>query len=114
MGKYLNLNNRKFGKLRVLRKTNLRNKCGGVYWLCKCECGRKRKVVASGLTKLNGTKSCPSCARKGWKNSSKSRIKIYCLACGKEFEIKQYRIGEAKFCSRSCNAKYHYNPRFLQ
>ena len=110
MGTKLNLNNRKFGKLTVLKETNERNINGDVYWLCECECGNKRKIIAYNLAKANGTKGCPSCVKKGWKSPFKSRIKMNCLQCGKEFEIKKYRIGEAKFCSGSCNATYNYDP----
>lgn len=32
-----------------------------------------------------------------------------CLCCGKVFLVKDYRKDSAKFCSRSCGAKYYYD-----
>jgi hypothetical protein len=31
-----------------------------------------------------------------------------CLNCGKKFYFDKYRLNDAKFCSRSCSAKYNY------
>jgi len=38
-------------------------------------------------------------------------IKINCLECGKEFEIKPYRLGKAKFCSYTCMGKNNSQMR---
>lgn len=38
-------------------------------------------------------------------------IKKKCLQCNKEFEVKDYRKDTAKFCSRECSSKYHYDER---
>lgn len=38
------------------------------------------------------------------KNKKKTRIKIKCPICGKDFSVKKYRINTAKYCSRKCLA----------
>lgn len=53
--------NQKFGKLKVLKKTQKR-KWGCVVWLCKCDCGNIIEATGSGLVTRN-TKSC-GCLRK--------------------------------------------------
>lgn len=49
----INLLNQKFGKWTVLEKTAERTADGGIYWLCRCECGVLRKV--SSLSLRQGT-----------------------------------------------------------
>lgn len=49
----INLLNQKFGKWTVLEKTGERTADGGIYWLCRCECGVLRKV--SSLSLRQGT-----------------------------------------------------------
>jgi len=58
----------RFGKLTILRFVEIRNH--SAYWLCKCDCGAERTIIASSLN-LNGTKSC-GCIRKGEKRKVKS------------------------------------------
>lgn len=40
-----------FGHLRVLRDSGDRTASGGVYWLCQCTCGNKKKVWGVSLRK---------------------------------------------------------------
>lgn len=49
------LTGRTFGELTVLKEDG-RNSSGNVAWLCKCSCGRKKRVGGSHL--LRDTKSC--------------------------------------------------------
>jgi len=59
----LNLLNKKFGKLFVIKYSGL-NKANKATWLCKCDCGKEIIVRSCSLTKKNkGTKSC-GCLRK--------------------------------------------------
>lgn len=54
---------RTIGKWVVLDILPRRSKSGGVYFLCKCECGLEREVASAGL--LGGSsKSCGSCGHK--------------------------------------------------
>jgi hypothetical protein len=57
MGKLLDLTNRTFGSLRVIRRVEDR-KPGRPMWECQCECGNIVVVSSTNLTKTNGTKSC--------------------------------------------------------
>lgn len=34
-------------------------------------------------------------------------IAVTCQNCGEEFQVKPYRKGTARFCSKSCNARFH-------
>lgn len=49
------LTNRRFGKLVVIRRTENRN--NRVCWLCRCDCGKEKKVTAHDL-KAGKVKSC--------------------------------------------------------
>lgn len=61
MGKIKDLENLKFGKLRVLSFEKIKN--NRAIWLCECECGNKTLVTSKCL--LNGnTKSCGCIHRK--------------------------------------------------
>lgn len=42
-----------FGKLKVVEKNTQKQSRRGGYWLCECECGEQKTVIASSL--LNGT-----------------------------------------------------------
>lgn len=42
--------NKKFGKLTVIKKTDLRDTCRRIIWKCQCECGNERLVDTSSLT----------------------------------------------------------------
>lgn len=49
-----------FGYWLVLYQDNERGKHGEVYWVCKCECGFKKRVTANSLRNGSSTK-CYSC-----------------------------------------------------
>lgn len=51
----------KFGTLTVLYPMNERDSSGNIYWMCKCDCGGKRKATAYNL-KTGHIKYCPECA----------------------------------------------------
>ncbi|MBG9581030.1 hypothetical protein ABE42_17945 [Bacillus thuringiensis] len=57
MPKYHDLSGRTCSRWTVLSITGDRAKNGGVYWLCKCECGKIKKVVSETL-KRGTSKSC--------------------------------------------------------
>ncbi|WP_199795634.1 hypothetical protein [Bacillus thuringiensis] len=57
MPKYYDLSGRTCSRWTVLSITGDRAKNGGVYWLCKCECGKIKKVVSETL-KRGTSKSC--------------------------------------------------------
>jgi len=109
MGKKLDLKNRIFGKLTVLSESPKRTSGGDVYWLCRCDCGNYHEVIGHSLV-IGKTTACLHCANTGKKRKIDSGIYVNCLHCGKSFRVSKYRTNEAKFCSRSCNAKYYYRP----
>ena len=66
----IDLTNQIFGKLTVLYKTEKRASNGGIYWHCKCECGKEKDILGQSLR--NG--SCISCGEHS--NISKGNSKI--------------------------------------
>lgn len=60
--KLINLKNKRFGKLIVIKKIDRRSKQGQVYWLCKCDCGNTNEVVGFAL-RYGWAKSCGKCYR---------------------------------------------------
>ena len=56
MGKLIDLKGKRFGRLYVCCRSGKSSK-NGVYWICKCDCGRGKKILSSAL--LSGfTRSC--------------------------------------------------------
>jgi hypothetical protein len=69
-GNYIDLTGYKSGKLTVVEVTN-NGKHGGKYWLCKCDCGKYKKVRSSEL-QAKTIRSC-GCLRKengSWNNKN--------------------------------------------
>src|ERR1700677_1446403 len=56
MTKRLELQGKKIGRLKVLRRKGSRH--GKTLWECKCDCGNIRYVIGSSLMKKNHTTSC--------------------------------------------------------
>ncbi len=56
------LTNKKFGRLRVLYRTDYQRKY--VVWMCICDCGKLKKIAAGDIArKKRSTKSCGCLAR---------------------------------------------------
>ncbi len=64
--KTIDLTNKKFGKLTVIKQSNKKNSSGNIFWICKCDCGKETEVLNTNLTR-NNTKSC-GCLKKRHKN----------------------------------------------
>ncbi len=56
------LTGQRFGKLLILEQTKKRNRSGGIYWKCQCDCGRVVNVQSKCLIAGN-TRSC-GCIKK--------------------------------------------------
>jgi hypothetical protein len=53
----IHLLGKRFGRLLVINQTTRRGKNGGIWWLCKCDCGDEKEVDMTNL--INGhVKSC--------------------------------------------------------
>lgn len=75
----IDLTGQKFGRLTVLSRTEHETR-KGVFWLCRCDCG-KETVVASGKLKSGTTRSC-GCSRKGKTSAFRhgmSRTRLYSI-----------------------------------
>lgn len=57
MGKKIELAEKRFTRLLVLKDTGKRSAHGNVRWLCKCDCGNFKEAYGADLTR-NFTKSC--------------------------------------------------------
>lgn len=57
MGKFIELTGQRFGRLTVIERDTSRPKSGGVFWLCKCDCGNATSVRSKDLRR-GFTKSC--------------------------------------------------------
>ena len=47
----------RFGSLTVLGQSDKRAKNGGIYWYCKCDCGKEKEIMGQSL-KLGRTQTC--------------------------------------------------------
>ncbi len=71
MARMIDLTNKKYGKLTVIKLTGERGPSGQIYWECKCDCGNIH--VTSGESLRGGkSKSC-GCARKTPPNKAGDR-----------------------------------------
>jgi 5-methylcytosine-specific restriction endonuclease McrA len=138
MGNFIDLTNQKFGKLIALKqvpKPDGLKKFSGSFWLCKCDCGNEKIVVAFSLKRINKKipKSC-GCLRKktslvrleyskatfnilysAYKNAAKSRNIKFEL---NKDEFKKITQGNCFYCgikpeqiikSKNNNGNYIYN-----
>lgn len=98
MGKAKDLTNRRFERLKVIRRVE--NKNYRAMWLCECDCGN-RKVITSYQLLSGDTKSC-GCL--GKENRTKSRTKHH------KTNTKLYYVwkGMKQRCYNPKN-KYYYN-----
>lgn len=90
MGNFIDLTNKKFGKLLALEPTRAGRYFG---WLCQCKCGRITKVITSHL--LDGhTTTCGHCSRGTHRDTSNPLYwvwhRIVTSKCGCCLKWKQY------------------------
>ena len=67
---FIDLTGQIFGKWTVLNISEKRSKNGGIYWHCKCECGKEKDVLGFSL-KTHRSLSCGN-----HNNISKGNVKI--------------------------------------
>lgn len=91
MPKFIDLTNKTFGDLEVIRRAP--NKGKNVYWTCKCKCGNVKDIRGTSLTNKITT-SCGKCKNFNPNISSINKIKI-CPICQEQFETN---INNRKYC----------------
>ena len=81
----IDLTGQVFGKLTVIKESKKRSCNGGIYWLCKCECGREKEILGQSL-RSGKSLSCESHS-----NISKGNAKIIDILdeYGIEYEIEK-------------------------
>lgn len=115
MNKIVDLTGKRFGKLVVLKKSNIKAKSGSM-WDCICDCGNEVTVARCGLTSGH-SKSC-GCSRKNFlsnnlptKTHGKSRV-------GKNKKPERlYRVwlGMRQRCNNPNNNRYRlYGARGIK
>lgn len=57
----LDLTGHKYSRWTVLRKAYTKCKNGGIYWVCRCDCGNEREVLAASLR--NGRSNSCGCRK---------------------------------------------------
>lgn len=105
----INLIGQKFGRLKVIAKSEKRNKKGQVLWECICDCGKHVKKTTSALTNNKTTlKSC-GCAVKDriretcFKDLTGQRFgRLTVLRLAEPHEIKDKARGSHWFCQCDC------------
>lgn len=83
------LSGKRYGRLTVDCVDEKRTNNGDVYWWCNCDCGNRRSIRSTSLTrKKGGTKSC-GCAR----NSSLAQMKARITHNSYPEDIRGYKFG---------------------
>ena len=97
------LENQKFGRLTVLRRSTKADRSGSVFWICKCDCGNE-VAVRSDLLKRLHTQSC-GCLKK---EAVSAALKLAKTTHGFTNTV-EYRIwkGIKSRCSDPNNQAYH-------
>ena len=103
MAKNLDLTGKKFGRWSVIKKQERRGLYGSVPWLCQCDCGVQRDIVASTL--VDGrSRSCGCWKSEKARTHGKSRTAIY-----------ELWSGMLKRCSNTNSEQYaNYGGRGIQ
>lgn len=82
--------------------------------IVRCEyCGKEVKKTPSNLARSKHH-FCSKQCHDEWKRQEgeKGKVRLKCNFCGKDFIVHNYRKDTAKFCSRSCLAKWKNPPKW--
>ena len=100
MGRFIDMTNKKYGKLLVLNRDHDNiNKYGHIHWICKCNCGNTKSIkgdsIRGGLTKSCGC---------GMTN----QVDVICGFCNKKISKPKWRVKKTKkiFCDKICFEKF--------
>lgn len=96
MGRSIDLTNKKINYLTVLCKANKKDRAGGNYWLCQCDCGIIKEISTNAIVR-ESTVSC-GCYRKN--NNTKH---------GKsDTRLHNIWMGLRNRCNNPKGQDYHY------
>lgn len=109
MGKFVDISGQVFGRLTVLRRTDIQSK-GKTRWLCLCQCGQKIVLTKSALVTGN-TQSC-GCLRREMvaeKNSEMGWLTTQRFTRHGKAGTRTYNIwkGVIKRCRNPHSINYH-------
>lgn len=79
MGKPINLTGQRFGRLKVVKKSEQRDKNNRILWLCNCDCGNDHSVRGDSL-KDGRTTSCGCITSEDIKGEKFGRLTVVSLA----------------------------------
>lgn len=103
MGKFIDLTNRRFGRLVVIKDTGLKNRDRRHIWLCKCDCGQMVEVSSHELG--SRTNSCGCLKKETISNLNKS----HGLSHSRLFNI--WRLMKQRCTNLNCKAYKNYGGR---
>ncbi len=93
-----NISSQRFGRLLVLNQHKIKGSSG--YWLCRCDCGKKKWICTSAL-KSGATKSCRCLGNENRHKSILQKRKRYKILLSKgQREAFQKQIAETKIKNR--------------
>ena len=58
----IDLTEKRFGMLTVLRQSERKSPRGELYWLCRCDCGNEKEILGNNL-KRGAVSSCYACIK---------------------------------------------------
>lgn len=104
MGKIINLEGQRFGRLTIIKDTG-KKKWRKVIWLCQCDCGNLTKVQSNSLRTKN-TKSCG--CRTGRKNLYKEKDWL-----NKKYKTEELSLAKiGKICGVSIQTILNHMKKF--
>lgn len=97
MGKFIDLTNERFGKLKVIKRVE-NNEHNQVCWLCRCDCGNEKIIIGQSL-KSGATTSC-GCLQK-------NAVKEFCKKSFTTHGMAKTRLNNVYHNMKArCNNKY--------
>lgn len=106
-GRIKDMSGERFGRLTVVRIHPLRSESGGVYWLCKCECGTEKAVLANSL-RTGDSKSC------GCLNSELTASRNRKHGCSKTSDYYAWKAMVQRCTNPSNKSFYCYGGRGIR
>ena len=107
--KFDDLSGKRFGRLTVISRAE--NRTGRSAWLCGCECGKNRIVLAQSL-KNGSTVSCGCYGKEIFKNAALKHG--HARASGRSPEYSAWQGMIQRCTNKSCAAYRHYGGRGIK